>query len=333
MLRIPFEEMYNRLHHVLLNIGFTPERAEKCARLFTQTSCDGVYSHGLNRFPVFINLIRKGIINIHAEPVRTDEMGAIERWDGRLGPGNLNASFAMDRAIALSKEHGIGVVALRNTNHWMRAGTYGWQAAEAGCIGICWTNTMPNMPPWGGKTSKLGNNPLVLAVPRAAGHVVLDIAMSQYSYGKLNSYVLSGDELPFDGGYDEDGQLTRDPSAITKSRRPLPIGYWKGSGLSLMLDLIAVMLSGGLSTMDVGKLSGEYALSQLFLAFDYERLPESSALQQRVDEILSDLQSSLPTDDNGSIRYPGETALNTRRNNMEHGIPVDTSIWQQVMEL
>jgi 3-dehydro-L-gulonate 2-dehydrogenase len=97
----------------------------------------------------------------------------MERWDGRRGPGNLNAHASMARAIALAREHGVGCVALANTNHWMRGGSYGWQAAEAGVIGICWTNTLANVPPWGASEPRIGNNPLVVAVPRADGHVVL----------------------------------------------------------------------------------------------------------------------------------------------------------------
>lgn len=336
MLRIPFEELRSRLERILLQHGFTADRAAACARMFAETSRDGVYSHGLNRFPAFVSLIQSGIVRVEAEPALVDAMGSIERWDGRLGPGNLNATFAMGRAIALAKQHGLGLVALRNTNHWMRAGSYGWQAAEAGCIGICWTNTMPNMPAWGGRDSKLGNNPLVLAVPREQGPVVLDIAMSQYSYGKLSTYILNEELLPFDGGYDEDGRLTRDPAAITKSRRPLPIGYWKGSGLSLMLDLIAVLLSGGLSTMDVGKLpdAKEYALSQVFLAIDYERLPDRGELQARVEAILDDLHESLPVDESSDrVRYPGEGVLKTRAVNLEHGIPVDERVWAELDQI
>src|ERR1700674_2717218 len=132
----------------------------------------------------------------------------------------------MDRANALSREQGMGCVALANTNHWMRGGTYGWQAAEAGVIGICWTNTLPNLPAWGAATPRLGNNPLVIAVPRgrnAGAHVVLDMAMSQFSYGALASYRMRGESLPVPGGFDAEGLLTRDPAAIAASRRPLPI--------------------------------------------------------------------------------------------------------------
>ena len=122
--------------------------------------------------------------------------GALEQWDGHLGPGPVNATLCMDRAIALSRQNGIGCVALKNTNHWMRAGTYGLQAADTGCIGICWTNTMPLMPPWGSAERKIGNNPLVLAVPRPEGHILLDMAMSQFSGGKLEIYRRRNQPLP-----------------------------------------------------------------------------------------------------------------------------------------
>jgi len=90
---------------------------------------------------------------------------------------------------------------------------------------------------------KLGNNPIVFAVPCDEGHIVLDMAISQYSYGQLNTYKLLESLLPFEGGYDADGNLTTNPSAIMQSGRPLAIGYWKGSGLSLLLDLIEKLAS------------------------------------------------------------------------------------------
>src|SRR5215207_8077678 len=106
----------------------------------------------------------------------------------------------MDGAMALARSHGIGAIALANTNHWMRGGSYGWQAAEAGMIAMCWTNTMPNLSPWGASDPRIGNNPLVIAVPRPAGHMVFDGAISQFSYGALASYQSKGELLPVDGG-------------------------------------------------------------------------------------------------------------------------------------
>src|ERR1035441_4386746 len=198
MNRIPFDEVRDTLAAVLRKLGFSGDRAQTCARLFAETTCDGVYTHGINRFPRFVAMVRNGSIDVEGEPQLLAGFGALERWDGRRGPGNLNAYACMDRAMELSREHGVGCVSLGNTNHWMRGGAYGWQAAEAGVIGICWTNTMPNLPPWGGVEPCIGNNPLVIAVPREGGHVVLDMAMSQFSYGALESY-RARPESAFDG--------------------------------------------------------------------------------------------------------------------------------------
>ncbi len=245
MLRVPFSQLHAALQAALLPYGFTPGRADLCARLFAETTCDGVYTHGLARFPRFIATIKNGCVLPTASPTLSASFGAIERWDGNLGPGNLNAYASMERAIDLARTHGIGAVFLANTNHWMRGGTYGWQAADQGVFALCFTNTLANVPAWGASTPSIGNNPMVLAVPRPAGNVVLDMAMSQYSYGTLSSYADRGQQLPFPGGFDPRGNLTTDPAAISATERALPIGLWKGSGLSLTLDLIAAMLSGG----------------------------------------------------------------------------------------
>ena len=187
-MRIKFEDMLNEFKRILIKKGFNEEDVSISAKIFAENSLDGIYSHGVNRFSRVIDYIDKGYIDVKAKPKKADGFGPIERWNGNRGMGNLNARIAMNRAIELAKEYGVGVVALQNTNHWMRGGTYGWQAADAGCIGICWTNTMPNMPAWGAKDRRIGNNPFVMAIPRSNGeHVVVDTAMSQFSYGKLKS--------------------------------------------------------------------------------------------------------------------------------------------------
>lgn len=331
--RVAYAELYGELRRVLLKEGFAKERAELSARLFADASRDGVPSHGLNRFPGYVDDIRSGVIDASAEPIRTEGFGALERWDGRRGPGNLNAWQSMERAVALARMHGMGCVALKHTNHWMRGGAYGWQAAEAGCVGICWTNTMPNMPPWGSVEPKIGNNPLVLAVPRESGPIVLDTAMSQFSYGALKTHRSRGAALPVKGGYDARGELTDDPGAILESGRLLPIGYWKGSGLSVLLDLIAVLLSGGRSTLDIGEEGGEQRLSQVFLAFDLSALSGREPLREKVERVIDDLHKSLPVEGGGTVRYPGEDTLRRRDDALRNGVPVDPDIWERVLAL
>ncbi len=334
MIRIPLTEVQQTLASVLRKLGFAPDRAETCARLFAETTRDGVYTHGINRFPRFVDTIRNGRVNVSAEPVVLGQFGALERWDGRRGPGNLNALAAMERAIVLGREHGIGCVALGNTNHWMRAGTYGWQAAEAGLIGICWTNTMPNLPPWGGAERVIGNNPLVIAVPRAGGPVVLDMAMSQFSYGQLESYRKRGEMLPVDGGFDTEGNLTRDPEAIEKSWRPLPIGYWKGSGLSVVLDMMAAMMALGQATNQIANDPLlEAGVSQMFVTMNTEAFGPSPRAAQIADEVVASLENCPAAAHHAKVRYPGEQTLQLREENVRLGLPVEPAVWDQILAM
>jgi 3-dehydro-L-gulonate 2-dehydrogenase len=168
-MRIPYQQLKAEFKRVLISLNIKDNIADACAAVFADNSRDGVYSHGLNRFPFCRIYKRKPGLDMDAVPTPVSAFGAIEQWDGNLGPGMLNAQFCMDRAIALANNNGIGCVAIKNTNHWMRGGTYGLQAAEAGYIGLCFTNTIANLPPWGGTEPRLGNNPLIIAVPRQGG--------------------------------------------------------------------------------------------------------------------------------------------------------------------
>lgn len=329
-MRVAYHEVIQTLEKILLKNRFSEDRASLCAFLFAQASLDGVSSHGLDRFPVFLEMIRKNLVKPNNEANLLDSYGVFERWNGNLGPGPLNAHQCMDRAIQLSKEFGVGIVALQNTNHWMRAGNYGWQAAEAGCIGICFTNTKPNMPAWGGSEPRLGNNPLVIAIPRSKGHIVLDMAMSQFSYGKLKTYLREGKEMPFDAGFDGNGNLIKSPESIIDNELALPIGLWKGAGLSLLLDMLATILSGGNATFQVGESGEEAGLSQIFICLDAAKLGVMEWSDEKLDQIVMDLKASL-TFGNKEVRYPGENNMKTRNKNIAEGIPVAEDIWREIL--
>ena len=336
MLRVSFSELFTAFESNLLTLGFAPARAELCARLFTETTRDGVYSHGIYRFPRFAESVRNGSVLPDAEPAPVAAFGGLERWDGHLGPGNLNAHVCIHRAMELARQHGLGCVALANTNHWMRGGTYGWIAADQGLFSLCWSNTLPNMPAWGASAPVLGNNPLVIGIPRrnASGepaHVVLDMAMSQFSYGALASYAKRGQPLPLDGGYDASGNLSRDAASIAATQRPLPIGYWKGSGLALVLDMVGAMLSGGRGTYQITHDPAyESYITQVFLVIDPSNLDSAAHLTHIADGILADLHAAPRADADKPIRYPGEETLRLREENNRLGIPVDPALWEKL---
>ncbi|MGB6430365.1 MAG: 3-dehydro-L-gulonate 2-dehydrogenase [Candidatus Acidiferrales bacterium] len=335
MARIPFAEMQASIATAFLNAGMNDHDARLCARIHTESSCDGVNSHGLNRVPRFVDYIAKGWVRLDAQPELVRQAGAIEIYDGHRGPGILNALFATDRAMQVAREQGVGIVALRNTTHWMRGGTYGWRAADRGLIAIGWTNTESCMPAWGAKDTRLGNNPLVIAAPRKKRNMVLDMAMSQFSYGKLQSARMKGKSMPFPAGFDKHGVLTTEPGPVEESMRILPMGYWKGSGLSIMLDLLAAVLSEGSPTNAIDKIQQGSCTgcSQVFILIDPRKLGGAAFTEQVADSVVDFVHGSTLVEKSTEVLYPGESALRTRIEQLEKGIVVDDGVWQEVLAL
>lgn len=335
MIRVPFDVMQKTVAQAFIRAGMNEQDAATCARIHTESSCDGIYSHGLNRVPRFVDFLKRGWVNKDAQPELVKRLGVIEIYDGQKAPGILNAFYATDRAMAIAKKQGVGIVTLRNTTHWMRGGSYGWYAADHGFIAISWTNTESVMPAWGGKNIRIGNNPFVMAVPREKGHIVLDMAMSQYSYGRLQTTRLKGEQLPYPGGFDKEGHLTTDPGPVEASMRVLPIGYWKGSGFSILLDTLAAVLSEGLATNEIDKvqMGSCTGCSQVFIVIDPRQLGGSDFTNSVADNIVDYVQTSEP-DEKGSVpRYPGQSTLKIRAEHLQNGIFADENIWQEVQAL
>ena len=332
-IRVTHSEMEEVFRNVLLKHSFDASKAKECAGIFADNSLDGVYTHGVNRFSRFIQMVVENQVLPDKGPSKISSSGGMEQWDGNLGPGPSNAIFCTERALQLANKNGIGCVALCNTNHWMRGGTYGWKAAKEGYAFICWTNTIANMPAWGAKDSHLGNNPLIIAIPHNDDAIVLDMAISQFSFGAMEKFAMQQKTLPVMGGYDETGQMTTDPQKILETKRSLPIGYWKGSGLALLLDLLATILSGGKSTFEITAQKIESAVSQVFIAINLSSLPISSGINSIINSIIKDYHSAEPDDTSNNILYPGERVLQTRKENVEIGIPVNIDIWNEILAL
>lgn len=330
-MRVQFEDMVRQFEKVLLSRGMDGPSAKLSATMIAETSLEGVYTHGVNRFFSYVKKIDDGLVDVHVRAKLVGKFGALERWDAKMGPGNLNANICMKRAIELAKENTIGCVALANNSHWLRPGTYGLMAVEEDCIGILWTNTLPLMPAWGGKDAKVGNNPLVLAIPSNDGPVLVDAAMSQFSYGKMETYKREGRALPVDGGFDSEGKASRDAAAIMESKRSMPIGFWKGTSLALALDLIAAALSGGKTTHSIGNVESE--VSQVFIAISLANFPDRAAIEEKISASLADLKASEAIDPNTPVRFPGERRKRLLEENMREGIPVDEKIWEKICSL
>lgn len=332
-MKVTFEELKAAFNRALLGRGVKAETADACADMFARTTESGVYSHGVNRFPRFIQQLEAGDIIPEAQPTRVISLGAIEQWDAQRSIGNLTAKKMMDRAIELASDHGIGLVALRNANHWMRGGSYGWQAAQKGYIGICWTNSIAVMPSWGAKECRIGTNPLIVAIP-SNPITMVDMSMSMFSYGMLEVNRLAGRKLPVDGGFDDEGNLTKEPGIIEKNRRILPMGYWKGSGLSIVLDMIATLLSNGSSVAEVTQdNSDEYGVSQIFMAIEVDKLIDGETRDAKLKRIMDFIITADRSDENVAIRLPGHEFTQMLEENRRNGINIDDSVWEKIQSL
>ena len=335
-MKVPFEVMKDEFTRVFVKYGMDEKKAEICARIHAESSRDGIFSHGANRVMRFVEYMKTNWVDVHAEPTLEKSFGALAVYNGNMGPGILNALTCTDHAIALAKKHGIGLVGLRNTTHWMRGGSYGLYAAAKGYIAISWTNTESCMPPWGAAESKIGNNPFVMACPGDDGEpVMLDMAMSQYAYGKLQVTRQAGQKLPFPGGFDKDGVLTDDPGAIEESMRILPMGYWKGSSFAFMLDILGSVLTDGIGAADIDKIGKGSCggASQVFIVIDPTQLTDMNHLHETIKKAKAHIKDAKQAEGATSIMYPGEDYVTNKAKSAEEGVFIDDGVWAEILAL
>ncbi len=179
----------------------------------------------------------------------------------------------------------------------------------------------------------MGNNPFVISVPNKPYPVLLDMAMSQFSYGKMEVLHQRGEKLPFAGGFDKDHKLTDEPGEILDSELALPAGYWKGSGLVILIDLLVSTLSGGLTTKEIGGFEEEHGLSQLFIAFDLQQISDPENKERIIKEVTGSLLESTAMVDGGHVFCPGQQTWLRRKENERKGIPVDRDTWDVISAL
>lgn len=310
------------------------EQAHHFAEIFAGNSLDGVYSHGMNRFARYLGDMKSGLCDASVmEAERVSGVGGLEVWDAHFGVGPIIAEQMAERAVELAKVHGVSCVALRNNSHWLRAGRYGLMMADAGMMGLCMTNTAMNLVAYGAKEASTGNNPITIAIPRKAGSLVMDMAVSQYAFGKLEIMAQQGQMLDTDCGYDVEGNLTSDPKKIVESGLMLPMALWKGSALSIMIDLMVSMLSLGRTSLEIGDPSkGEKGMSQIFICMNPAAVVDMEKAEEQMEKTIAFLNGLEPREGSRGVHAPGQSLEKTRKTNMERGIPVTEETWQKILD-
>ena len=332
MIYVQYEEAVKRMARGLERF-LNAQDAKRFAEIFAGNSLDGVYSHGMNRYPRYLSDMESGLCDAKVtQAERVSGLGGLEVWDAHFGVGPLIAQQMAERAIELARTHGIACVALRNNSHWLRAGRSGLMMADAGMMGLCMTNTCMNLVAYGAKEPSTGNNPITIAIPRRAGSLVMDMAVSQYAFGKLEIMAQEGGMLDTPCGYDTDGNLTNDPQKIVESGLMTPMALWKGSALSIMIDLMVSMLSLGRTSLAIGTpADGEKGMSQMFVCMNPAAVIDMDKAEAQMEKTIAFLNSLEPKDGVHGVHAPGENLEKTRARNRECGIPVTEDTWQKIV--
>ncbi|XP_055383566.1 uncharacterized oxidoreductase YjmC isoform X2 [Condylostylus longicornis] len=291
------------------------DHAEAQADLLINADYRGHFSHGMNRLEMYINDLLINSTDGAIKPKIIKE-GSSTAWvDGQNGLGAVVGNFCMDLAIKKAKEHGVGWVCAKRSNHYGMAGWYAIQAMEQGLIGISMTNTSPLVVATRSKQAVLGTNPLACAAPAKNDKFILDMATSAVAVGKIEIQRRKGEPLPQGWAQDPEGDITNDPELAFKTGCLLPLGGaeitsgYKGYGLSAMVDILSGVSSGALYSTQVRKwthagANSEANLGQVFIAVD----PNSFApdFEERMTDFNSRLRNATPTDPNKKVLLAGD---------------------------
>lgn len=286
----------------------------------------GVHSHGALRVGIYVDRLRAGSIHPAAELQIVRDSGAVVVADAQAGPGIAMAARAMDLAIARAQAHGIAAVSVRNANHCGMLAFFAMRALPAGAVGAAASNGDSLVAPWGARAKFLGTNPLAVAVPaRDEPPVVLDMATSVVAHGRVKGAADRGESIPPDWAVDAAGRPTTDPVQALAGAL-LPFGGVKGSGISILIDLIAGLLPGGRSGPEIvplyQRLAEPQGIGQLFVALHVAAFDTLEAFTARVDETVRRIRALPPAAGSVRVILPGELEHLRAQEYQAHGIPL-----------
>lgn len=267
-------------------------------------------SHGLLRLPWYVERLRTGRIQPVTQLTVLSDHGALVSVDGNAGVGQIVTARAMEIAVTRAKEHGIGAVGVRNSNHFGTAAYFTRRAAAAGCAAILTTNGSPAMAPWGGLDKAVGANPWSFAAPDGRGDAaVLDIANTGVARGKIYAAAEKGEPLPEGWALDSAGRPTTDPAAALDGGVVLPMGGHKGYAISFMMDVFSGVLTGSSFGLDVGgpwQPDAHSGAGHLAIAIDIAAFQPADEFGRRMGMLIDQVKDVRRAPGAAEILYPGE---------------------------
>ena len=321
------EEIRSFSINVLKNVGLNPENAEIVTDSLIFADLRNVSSHGIIRLPTYIERVDTGVMELQPEMEFISQKGATCLLDAKNGFGQIAGHMAMKRTIDAANDFGIGMAAVKNSNHFGTASYFSMMALEKNMIGICMSNASPAIAPFGTATPLLGTNPLSIAVPvKNNVPIVLDMAMSTVARGKIRLSALKNEQIPLDWGLDVNGNPTSDPNEALKGSL-VPIGGVKGSALSLIVDLICgVMTDTGLTgnVKNITDMSGPSDTGHAHIAINIADFIGFDVFAGNVDTVIGIIKGLTPRA--GQIYMAGEIEHNLAAAKKKEGIPLDAEV-------
>lgn len=288
---------------------------------------------GLEKFFRFHRQIKNGGIIPNA-PMRWVKDGpSYALLDAAKGFGYVAAHRAMARAIEKAKTTGIAMVGVRHSNHFGIAGYHALQAAQQGLIGWSFTNAKAEMAPWGSAEVVLGTNPWGIAIPRKNTHaVVLDMALTMSGKGMMRWYMNEGKPMPEDWALTPQGERTTDPAAAMEGPL-LPIGEYKGYGLSLFTDVLAGVMTGSLFGMSVFQDESNHDVGHTMIAINPSAFIPEEEFEQRLEKLVAEVKSAPAIDPKRPVILPGEIEFSRMKQREQDGIPMSRETVEGLRQL
>ncbi|WP_245612501.1 Ldh family oxidoreductase [Palaeococcus ferrophilus] len=340
-IRVPKDELFSFIVRVLTKLGVPNADAEIVADNLVMADLRGIESHGVQRLKRYVDGILNEGINLHPDIRIVKEGPAYALIDGDEGMGQVVGYRAMKLAIEKAKESGVGIVAVRNSNHYGIAGYYALMAVEEDMIGISMTNSRPLVAPTSGIERFIGTNPIALAVPTKDKPFLLDMATSVVPIGKLEVYRRKGKPIPEGWAIDAEGNITTDVERVFNGGALLPLGGFgelfaghKGYGLSLMVDILAGILSGGTWSKHVKNTSEKRSdVGHFFMAINTEAFLPLDEFKERMSEMIREIKSSKKHPDFEKIWIHGEKGFLTQETRLKLGIPIYRKVVDELNQI
>ncbi len=332
---IPYGDLRAYCLRLFCALGFSREESGLIADVLLQADLNGIESHGVQRLVRYHKEITSGLVNVRARPETVFETPLSAVVDAKDMMGQLAAHHAMSLAIAKAQTSGIGMVAVRNSNHYGIAGYYAEMALRHDLMGVCMTNTEAIMVPTFARCAMLGSNPIALSMPADPVPFLFDAATTVVPRGKLEVYNKQGKQTPSGWMLDENGRETSQTGPVLHNITEklgggiLPLGGFgeetsghKGYGFGLICELFTAILSGGNTSDEIYQKPGGSGIAQCFWAVDYGLFGDKKEIRKNFSSYLQKLREAPKATGQQRIYTHGEKEWESRKEKLAKGIPV-----------